>query len=1332
MTKTTGSCYAEHKTTYGKKILSVFLSVLMLIGCFGSVFSVFAEDTIIAQGQCGDDAFWEIAENGTEKTFTVYGSGDMWARTEWQGDSFDAWDITKIVIEDGVSSIGRSAFSDFGDSVQNPELTSSYGGCDPDTAKTKAFKNAGGVLNIPESVKIIDDGAFENCQSLTGVEFNEGLTEIHMLAFQDCTGLTGDLVFPDSVKYIDDYAFAGCTGINGSIVFGEGLILIGPQAFYNCFNVTGKLEFPENFEDFDFDTFHGTAAYTNGSPVFYGNVEDSNIYKFYENYIDFDLIKIVEGEPVKPEGSDEWKQPYYIYCNDYMHHGVYDESTLLTTVYSPFDYVDMEAITVDPDSVTIGYGLTKQITATAQPTNTTEKDLYFVSSDPSIATVSETGLVTGITVGETTITVSNNSGSTVVSVPVTVVSTIAEGQCGDDVFWKLSYDGTFTVYPGNDPDKNKDMWPRTEWEGDVFDAYTVTSIVLEEGITSVGEYAFGRKNIGTTQQPDSSKYGGSFQFGVNNYYTKPFENATGSIVIPESVKKIERGAFSYCIGLTGSLTLPDRLEIIENSAFSNSGITGDIVIPDSVTSIGDFAFQDCTGIKGTLTLSNNLEYLGTLAFGHCTYMTGTVVIPDSLTEIKSSAFYYAQFITGLQLGKNVVSIGNHAFDQCERMKGVLVIPDSVESIGDCAFMNCYKLEGVKFGNSVKSIGQWAFAQCTSMTGTLELPDSLESLGQDVFHLTARYQVGHSAIVFNAELARCNVYNFFEHYRNPDDKYQFIRVVEGEHVEPTETKDGRQTYYIYCNDPSHTSDVLLMTVNEPIKRPITYVTEIFVSPAEMTMEIGMSQQITASVGPEDASNKAITYISNDRNIATVDRNGVVKAIAAGTTTITVSSSDGTEISKTVTVTVLPQHVCTPGEPVHQDDFRDDENGYYSFDLVTYCTEDGKRIKTEMVDLERVEEKQPTETKDGNIEYFTVKSRSDGSSGQILLYDYTVYTFDNDTQTYVECNLGNIIGDDLDGYVFYHYSVDEERYVELDIQSLIDECDADDSKYYIAGDGYFSVYREELITDPNDPIYDMIFIWDAEKEAYVQYDGDVVLHNRERYEQKNIHHDDAGIPDSFDLVVLCTNDEYEFDRIAVTLEKHEKVESDVNNEGNIEYYEGSDGKNYIWDDNAGKYVETDNITLPKITVELVAGYPATETEHGQKDHFKDEDGNLYLLNGDKYVPATEADLVFHYIVEMRINEVAAGCTTDGSYDIVKHCTCTDCNQNDEFVKRVSITALGHRDADKDGCCDECYQEIGFRCSKCDWYDENKNKPGGFAVIAKIIHVIVHFIESINRLS
>ena len=74
-------------------------------------------------------------------------------------------------------------------------------------------------------------------------------------------------------------------------------------------------------------------------------------------------------------------------------------------------------------------------------------------------------------------------------------------------------------------------------------------------------------------------------------------------------------------------------------------------------------------------------------------------------------------------------------------------------------------------------------------------------------------------------------------------------------------------------------------------------------AEISVVAGSSKKITASVTPSNATNKELTYTSNNTEIATVDTNGTVKGVAEGTTTITVASVADTTKSATVNVTVV---------------------------------------------------------------------------------------------------------------------------------------------------------------------------------------------------------------------------------------------------------------------------------------------------------------------------------------------------------------------------------------------------------------------------------------------
>ena len=78
-----------------------------------------------------------------------------------------------------------------------------------------------------------------------------------------------------------------------------------------------------------------------------------------------------------------------------------------------------------------------------------------------------------------------------------------------------------------------------------------------------------------------------------------------------------------------------------------------------------------------------------------------------------------------------------------------------------------------------------------------------------------------------------------------------------------------------------------------------VTGVTVSPTEVTLGVGATQQLTPTVSPNNATNKTVSYSSNATNVATVSSSGLITAVAAGNATITVTTQDG---SKTATCAV----------------------------------------------------------------------------------------------------------------------------------------------------------------------------------------------------------------------------------------------------------------------------------------------------------------------------------------------------------------------------------------------------------------------------------------------
>ena len=274
----------------------------------------------------------------------------------------------------------------------------------------------------------------------------------------------------------------------------------------------------------------------------------------------------------------------------------------------------------------------------------------------------------------------------------------------------------------------------------IFQGLESSRVIIQEGITSVGNYAF--RNCTTLT----------------------------SIEFPSTLISIGKGAFQYCSSLTGKLTIPSEVTNIGYNAFYGcSGLTGDIVLPEGVTEIESGVFENCEGITG-LTLPSNLTTIGVGAFRYCSSLTGELVMPESLIDIEGNAFSGSNFtsmnylgtlsqwyeiefggsgsnptelthelyiqgekITNLVIPEDITSIGNYTFSGCSTLTGDLTIPVGVTSIGDSAFKGCSGLTGdLTIPEGVTSIGDSAFRGCSGLTGELIIPASVTKIEHSTF------------------------------------------------------------------------------------------------------------------------------------------------------------------------------------------------------------------------------------------------------------------------------------------------------------------------------------------------------------------------------------------------------------------------------------------------------------------------------------------------------------------------------------------------------------------------------------------------------------------------
>ena len=646
----------------------------------------YSNTNITAGGKCGDNLYWKVIDN----SLTIFGTGAMYDY-EYSGNISPWRNLnpapTSLVLEEGITHIGENAFyncSGFKGSLIIPNNVTTIGnsafyGCSgfngslitPNNVTTignYAFYDCSGFtgsLTIPNSITTIGNGAFSNCSGFTGdLTIPNSVTTIGNHAFEDCSGFTGSLTIPNSVTTIGNYAFEDCSGFNGSLTIGNSVTTIGNNAFAYCSGFTGSLTIGNSVT-----TIGNYAFYCSG---FTGSLTIPNSVTTIGNFA-FRACSGFTGSLTIPNSVTTIGEYAFRACSSFT-----------------------GSLTIGNSVTTIG-----------------NYAFYECSGFTEVYSFAETAP----TLGTNTFTYINKNAT--LYYPISSEQSysrkdwfnyfskdIGLRKCGDNLFWYVNNENTLTIfgtgamydYKYSEYSNNISPWRNLN--------PAPTSLVLEEGITHIGNNAF--------------------------YYCFGF---TGSLTIPNSVTSIGSGAFSNCSGFTGDLTIPNSITTIGNSAFSNcSGFTGSLTIPNSITTIGNGAFSNCSGFTGDLTIPNSITTIGNSAFSNCSGFTGSLTIPNSITTIGNNAFDSCYGFTGsLTIPNSVTTIGDYAFLNCIKFNGSLTIPNSVTTIGYAAFHLCSGFTGsLTIPNSVTTIGEYAFYECDGFTGSLTIPNSVTTIGNYAF------------------------------------------------------------------------------------------------------------------------------------------------------------------------------------------------------------------------------------------------------------------------------------------------------------------------------------------------------------------------------------------------------------------------------------------------------------------------------------------------------------------------------------------------------------------------------------------------------------------------
>ena len=292
--------------------------------------------------------------------------------------------IKSVTIPNSVTSIGSSAFSDC------DGLTSVTIGDSVTSIGNSAFSYCTGLksVTIGDSVTSIGSSAFEYCTGLTSVTIGDSVTSIGSSAFFYCTGLTS-VTIGDSVTSIGNSAFFYCTGLK-SIEIPNSVTSIGNKAFEKCSRLI-ILEMGQSLETIGKDAFKGC-----------------------------DNIKKIESKANKAptiENEDQFSENVYANADLFVPIG-YEDNYKNAYAWSKFknvigkDFsVKVTLIEVTPTEVEAEEGSEVQLSVVVLPEEATNKEVAWSSSNESVATVDNNGLVSIHKEGEATITATTTDGS---------------------------------------------------------------------------------------------------------------------------------------------------------------------------------------------------------------------------------------------------------------------------------------------------------------------------------------------------------------------------------------------------------------------------------------------------------------------------------------------------------------------------------------------------------------------------------------------------------------------------------------------------------------------------------------------------------------------------------------------------------------------------------------------------------------------------------------------------------------------------------------------------------------------------------------------------------
>ncbi len=427
---------------------------------------------------------------------------------------------------------------------------------------------------------------------------------------------------------------------------------------------------------------------------------------------------------------------------------------------------------------------------------------------------------------------------------------------------------------------------------DAFSACSgLTSVSIGNSVTSIGDYAF-------------SDCSGLTSLSIGNSVTSIGNNAfmwcseLSSLTIPNSVKSIGKGVFYECIGLK-EVKLSISLSKIPYVAFSGCKSLEKINIPDPVRTIEADAFRECSSLT-QVTLPGSLRKMSLNAFW-LAYPKSVKCLNPIPPEIVNFDSDYISYLSELQvpegskelymchpgwtkMGKNIKTWAPNAEKEFVLKNITYFITSEEDATVEVTASNLSHTRGSQYnlvipaevsfnGKVYRVVGIANNGLKGSPITSITLPETIGYVGVEAFK-------GCSELKYISCLAQLPP----SVNRNSFDDVTYETAMLGVAEDCTEAYKNDAVWGLFKME---TANIMVSSLS--------------IDPTVWNGITGEKFSITATVKPENATNKKLNWSSSNNAIASVDDKGSISVLKEGTSTITVSTSDGSNLTAECIVT-----------------------------------------------------------------------------------------------------------------------------------------------------------------------------------------------------------------------------------------------------------------------------------------------------------------------------------------------------------------------------------------------------------------------------------------------